>query len=403
MSTITDRRSSNKTDWRRALAGASTLAALATSSQAFALDCHALPAPIIYGLGGSATKPLLGKVASGLAAATTPSSIVYQAPGACVGINGLIANTLISGTASYWDVDGKEQSCTLPVAGQAIDFVSMGNTAPLCPGVGALPADIGDFVGPVNTYSLIVPTASSQTVISSEGAYFAFGFGQLGQAQPWVDDTQIFKRDANSAAQLFISLATGIPPEKFKGVDTRTNAGTITAVATSIKPEAAIGLVSGEVADANRATIRNLAYQHKGQRCGFTPDSTATSFDKKNVRNGQYHIWAPIHFFARIDLQKRIANPEVAKFLGYFTGEVEAPSNVDILALEIKSGNVPRCAMNVWRESDLGELKKNVPEKPCGCFFESVATGATSCTACTNDAACPSRAPVCRRNLCEAR
>ena len=386
-----------------ALAGAAALAAICYSSHAFALACATLPTPVIYGLGGSATKPLFGKVASRLAAATTPSTIVYQAPGACVGINGLIANTVITGTANYWDVDGKEQACTLPLAGQSIDFVSMGNTALSCPGVAALPADIGDFVGPVNTYNLIVPTASSQVSISSEGAYFAFGFGQLGQAQPWIDDTQIFRRDANSAAQLFISLATGIPPEKFKGVDTKSNGGTVTAVATSIKPEAAIGFVSGEVADASRATVRTLAYQHKGQRCGFTPDSSATAFDKKNVRNGQYHIWAPIHFFARIDAQKKITNPEVAKFIGYFTGAAEAPSNVDILSLEIKSGNVPRCAMNVWRETDLGDLQKNVPDKPCGCFFESVATGATSCTACANDAACPSRAPVCRRNFCEAR
>jgi ABC-type phosphate transport system substrate-binding protein len=380
-----------------------SLSAFFASGRARALDCADLPPPIIYGLGGSATKPLLGKVASGLAAATSPSSIVYQAPGACVGINGLIANTLITGTASYWDTDGKEQSCTLPVAGQAIDFANMGNSAPSCPGVGALPADIGDFVGPVNTYNLIVPTASSQTAISSEGAYFAFGFGQLGQAQPWVDDTQIFKRDANSAAQLFISLATGIPAEKFKGVDTKSNAGTITAVAQSLKPEAAIGLVSGEVADANRATVRTLAYQHKGQRCGFTPDSTVTSFDKKNVRNGLYHIWAPIHFFARIDAAKKITNPEVAKFLGYFTGDVQAPANVDILSLEIKSGNVPRCAMNVWRETDLGALTKNVPDKPCGCFFESVATGGTTCASCADSMTCPKSAPVCRRNFCEAR
>ncbi len=403
MSTITDDRSSNKSRSGRGVAVALSVSVLLASGNALAVDCADLPAPVIYGLGGSATKPLLGKVVAGLAAATPPQTLVYQAPGACLGINGLIANTLITGTASYWDVDGKEQSCTLPVAGHAVDFANMGNTAPSCPGVGQLPADIGDFVGPVNTYNLIVPTASSQTSISSEAAYFAFGFGQLGQAQPWVDDTQIFKRDANSAAQLFISLATGIPAEKFKGVDTKSNGGTITAVAQSLKPEAAIGLVSGEVADANRATVRTLAYQHKGQRCGFTPDSTASSFDKKNVRNGLYHIWAPIHFFARVDAQKKITNPDVAKLLGYFTGEVEAPANVDILALEIKSGNVPRCAMNVWRESDLGDLKKNVPEKPCGCFFESVATGTTSCTACTTNAGCPTSAPVCRRSFCEAR
>lgn len=378
------------------------LALSLVAGRALADDCATLPNPI-YGLGGSATKPLLGKVAAGLAAAPAPATIVYQAPGACLGINGLIANTSITGTASYWDTTGKELTCTLPVAGQAIDFANMGNAATSCPGVSALPADIGDFLGPVNTYNIIVPTASSQTAISAEAAYFAFGFGQLGQAQPWVDDTQIFRRDPNSAAQLFIAFATGVPAEKFKGVDTKTNSGTITAVSQSIKPEAAIGLVSGELADANRATIRTLAFQAKGQRCGFTPDSTATSFDKKNVRNGQYHIWAPIHFFARIDAQKKIVNPEVAKLFGYFTGEVEPPANVDILSIEIKSGNVPRCAMNVTRDGDLGDLRKYLPEKPCGCFFESVATGSSSCTACANDAACPTRAPVCRRNFCEAR
>jgi hypothetical protein len=378
------------------------LATLAASGRALAVDCSTLPNPV-YGLGGSSTKPILGKVAAGLAAAATPQSIVYQAPGACFGINGLLGNTLITGTASYWDTAGKEQSCTLPGAGQPVEFASMGNSATSCPGVAALPADVGDFLGPVNAYNLIVPTASSQTAISSEGAYFAFGFGQLGQAQPWVDDAQIFRRDANSAAQLFVALATGIPAEKFKGIDTKTNGGTITAVAQSTKPEAAIGLVSGEVADANRATVRTLAYQHKGQRCGFTPDSTANTFDKKNVRNGQYHIWAPLHFFAKVDSQGKIVNPGVAKLLGYFTGDVEPPANVDILAIEIKSGNVPRCAMNVWRDGDLGPLKKYAPEKPCACFFESVATGSTSCTACANDAACPNSAPVCRRNFCEAR
>ncbi|MEA2748946.1 MAG: hypothetical protein QOI41_3089 [Myxococcales bacterium] len=402
MSTITDSRSSNK---KRGLGGGLAVALLLLTASEKALaagDCSALTNPI-YGLGGSSTKPLIGKVAAGLAAATVPATIVYQAPGACVGINGLIANTLLTGTASYWDTTGKEQSCALPVAGQPIDFASMGNSAPSCPGVAALPADIGDFLGPVNTYNLIVPVASSQTTISSEAAYFVFGFGQLGQAQPWVDEAQLYRRDANSAAQLFISLATGVPVEKFKGIDTKNNAGTITGVAQSLKPEAAIGLVSGEVADANRATVRTLAYQHKNQHCGFTPDSTPTAFDKKNVREGRYHIWAPLHFFAKIDAQKKIVNPEVAKLLGYFTGEVDAPSNVDMLSIEISSGNVPKCAMNVWRETDLGGLTKNVPDKPCACFFDSVATGKSSCIACTTDAQCSNGAPVCRRNFCEAR
>ncbi len=384
-----------------------TISLLCSAKAAGAADCKDLPSAI-YGLGGSATKPLLGKFAGALAAATPPQTIVYQAPGACLGINGLLAGTKITGTASYWDTTGKEQSCTLPLTGQDIDFANMGNSAISCPGVSALPADVGDFLGPVNAYTLIVPKASSQVSISSEAAYFVFGFGQQGQAAPWVDEAQIFRRDPNSAAQLFIALATGVPPEKFtKGTDTKSNGGTITAVAQSTKPEAAIGLVSGEVADANRATVRILAYQHKAQRCGYWPDSTQATFDKRNVRSGQYYLWAPVHFFAKIDSAGKIANPGVANFIGYFTGDVAPPATLNPIEQEIKSGNVPKCAMNVWRTSDLGEITPYKAEKPCGCYFESVATGAAPsiCSACTDDAGCAGNAksPVCRYGFCEAR
>jgi ABC-type phosphate transport system substrate-binding protein len=368
---------------------------------AFAADCATGPG-VIYGLGGSATKPLLGKVAAALAAQASPRTIVYQAPGACVGINGLIGNTLISGSASYWDTAGKEQSCTIPAPGVPIDFANMGNSATSCPGVSALPADIGDFTGPVNAYTLIAPKASPEISISREAAYFAFGFGDQSQAAPWTDHNYIFVRDQNSAAQLFISLATGVPAQKFQGVDTKSNSGTITAVGQAKKPEAAIGLVSGEVADASRDTVKILAYQHTGQRCGFWPDSTATSFDKRSVRNGQYWIWAPIHFFAKVDTQQKIVKPAVAEFVGLFTGATTLP-NVDMLAIETKSGNVPKCAMNVWRDGDLGEIRKQPAAEPCGCAFEKLATGANTCTACETDAQCGASAPKCRFGFCEAK
>ncbi|MBX3225862.1 MAG: hypothetical protein KIT84_30205 [Labilithrix sp.] len=363
-------------------------------------NCKDKPAPI-YGIGGSATKPLFGKVGAALAAAS-PRTLVYQAPGACVGINGLLGDTKLTGTASYWDADGKEQTCTLDVP-TTIDFVSMGNSATSCPGVAALPADVGDFEGPVNAYTLIAPVASSQTSISREAAYFAFGFGQQGQAAPWVDESQIYRRDPNAAVQLFLSIATGVPVEKFKGIDTKTNSGTVTAVAQSPKPEAAIGVVSGEVADANRATVKILAYQHAGQRCGFWPDSSPTAFDKKSVRNGQYWMWAPLHFFAKVDAQKKIVNAAAADFIGLFTGATAPPANVDMLSIETKSGTVPRCAMNVWRDGDLGDIRREAPEKPCGCAFENIATGTTTCTACTTDAQCGTSTPTCRFGFCEAR
>ena len=422
MSTITDVRSSNKkarTLWARGLTLTVSLCAAAltffASRDAYAVTCASLntatpPATnVIYGQGGSATKPLIAKFATALRNASSPITVVYSTVSACTSINNLIGTggvpSNISGSVIYWDAAGAEQPCDLPAAGDVgvpVGFAAMGNTAPSCPGSPALPGDITDVTGPVNAYDLIVPVGSSQTVISAEAAYLAFGLGQAGQAAPWTDDTQLGVRDPNSAAQIFISLATGVPAAKFKGTDTKSNTGTLSFIQNASKPEAALGLISGEVADANRSSIRILAYQHKGQRCGFLPDSSITSFDKKNVRNGQYQIWGPVHFFTKVDAAKKIIDPSIATFLGLFSGTTTVDA-IDPVDLEIQSKNIPRCAMNVWRETDLGPISKNVPAEPCNCYFDKVATGVTSCASCTDDTACPASAPKCRRNFCEVR
>ncbi len=77
---------------------------------------------------------------------------------------------------------------------------------------------------------------------------------------------------------------------------------------------------------------------------------------------------------------------------------------MNVLETEIKSGTVPKCAMSVWRETDAGPVSRLVPDKPCGCYFDSVATGKTSCTVCTDNTQCAgSASPVCRYGFCEAR
>ncbi len=277
----------------------------------------------------------------------------------------------------------------------------MGNTAKLCPGVGDLPAGIGDFDAPVQAFQFIVAEASSQTSISAAGAYFVYGFGAGGQAEPWTDESQIIRRYENSAAQIFIGLATGVPVTKFKGVDAKSNGNSVKLVSTSPSPEKAIGFVSSEVADANRNVTNTLAYQHTGQSCGYYPDSTGNAFDKRNVRTGQYHIWSPNHFFAKVDGAGKITKPEVAKVVGYFTLAEPPPSGVDTLSLSITAGAIPRCAMEVWRTDDLSTPISNAPAEPCGCFFDFTATGATSCKPCDADAACDASAPHCRFGYCE--
>jgi hypothetical protein len=377
-------------------------AVLSFAAPALAVPCASLPDPV-YGLGGSAAKPLLGKVGAALAGATPASTVVFQAPGACFGIYGLIDSKTLTGTASYWTADGKEETCDLPNEGVAIDFANMGNSAPLCADVQTPIADlgIGDFLGPIQAFNLIVPLASSQLSISAEAAYHVFGLGAAGGVAPWTDEEQLFVRNATSAAQLFIAGSIGVPAEKFKGKDMKTNGATVAGVGASTKPEAALGLVGGEVADASRESVRTLAYQHKGQSCGYLPDSNASSLDKRGVRTGQYFIWSPQHFFARVDGTGAIVSPTARKLIGYFTGETTPPTGVDIAALSIGASTIPACAMEVKREGDLGAISSYAPAEPCGCLFDSIATGATSCATCTDDAGCGVAAPHCRHGFCE--
>jgi hypothetical protein len=381
--------------------------ALATAAPASAAPCADLPNPI-YGLGGSASKPTLARISKALASLPAPdtATIVFQAPGACVGIYGLIDGTALTGTASFWDATGVEKTCDLPAGGQVIDFANMANSAVLCPLAPVpLPADIGDYEGSVNTINLIVPVASSQRSISAAAAYFVFGFGAQGQAAPWTVDSEISIRDSNSAVQQLLGGAINVPASKFAfGVNALSQNGSIARVANSAQPEAAIGFVSGQAADAARATVRTLAYQHDGQTCGYLPDSSATGFDKKNVREGRYFLWSPQHFFAKKDAGTGVVTrPAARKLIGYLTGEVAAPAGFDLLRYQIESGEIPRCAMKVWREGDLGKLRTETPVKACHGFYESL-TGGTAAKACPNGPRdCTSAAPACNFGYCEVK
>jgi hypothetical protein len=378
-----------------------------------AQNCTELP-NVVIGAGGSASVPLLTRVGAALRNADPPLTLVYQAPGACFGITPFLPDSTsrISGTARYWDADGTERTCTLPPTGLIPDFGMLGTSATLCDGVDEIPAGIGDFAGPVTSWSLIVPQTSSQQSISAQAAYFIYGFGAVeGQATPWIDPAHIWGRSPTSAALIAIALAIGVPAERMgswfvgdrSAWDVRTNQRMIERVVESgaVAPDATLGFVSTEVADQNRATVRTLAYQHYDQTCGYWPDSTAVAFDKRNVRDGHYFLWSAYHFYAPVDGTGRIIDPETRRFIGYFTGSEPLPPQLPLTEIIADNGNVPECAMQVWRDTDLGPLYSYLPSAPCGCFYESVVTGASSCTPCEVAADCPTSAPVCRFNFCE--
>src|SRR5262249_55514476 len=136
---------------RRCAAAMVFISALTGAHTAWAVTCSSLPSPI-YGIGGSAQKPLFAKVGAGLTNANPAETFIYQAPGACLGPNSIISGTKLTGTASYWDAAGTEQQCDLPLVGQTADVGASGVFATECPGIVSLPSDVGDFVGPVQAF-----------------------------------------------------------------------------------------------------------------------------------------------------------------------------------------------------------------------------------------------------------
>ncbi|UJR81748.1 hypothetical protein [Sandaracinus amylolyticus] len=388
-------------------------------------NCRDLP-NVVIGAGGSASVPLLARVGAALRSVENPAvTVVYQSPGACFGITPYVDGTTITGTASYWDPPPAgspagtapvQRTCNLPLTGVVPDFGMMGTAGTLCEGVTEIPAGIGDFAGPITSWSLIVPQTSAQTVIAAEAAYLLYGFGPAeAQVSPWTDPAHFWGRNPTSAALIAIALAIDVPPERmgswFSGDrmawDVRTNQAMIQRVYESgqVAPEATLGFVSTEVADNARDQVRTLAYQHYEQSCGYLPDSTATRFDKRNVRDGHYFLWSSYHFYAPVDGAGQLTNPLTRALVGYFTGEVETPEELPLLEITAQNGNIPECAMQVWRDTDMGPLYSYLPTAPCGCYYEEVATGTApaSCTACDEASDCTAPGSVCRFGYCEVR
>ena len=215
---------------------------------------------------------------------------------------------------------------------------------------------------------------------------------------PWNVPANIFTRSASSYANLFVALDTGVPAARVatKGTVEATNGATLTALnaLNSTSPETGIGFLSGEVADGSRSQVKTLAYQHTGQSCGYTPDSDSTSaFDKINVRNGEYWLWSPIHIFAEVNASKAILDPGTASLVGWVTGSVSPPTGLDVFAAELAAYTVPQCAMNAWRDTDLGPLYSYADPASCACKYDFATSTASalrpaSCTTCTQDSDC---------------
>lgn len=429
-----------------ALSAALGLATLAGAGSAHAVTCSTVVSTnslthVIYGAGGSAITPTLAKVAYLLSKANPPITVFYQdATGAQGGYDSFKAGTggKTAAPFKYWltatDVTGTAPTCTAddPLVGRALDFATTGGTLALFEGE-TQDADVGAFSGPAQGINVIVPKASSETSISAEALFYVYGFGNNSQYTgatspvPWVTKEYIFQRSSTAFVQQFVRGAirslggnAGSFPADFTATTKTTtcssdgkdtNQGTVDCLvkaAGASHAQEAIGFTSGPTADKNVATIKTLAYQHKGQTTGYLPDSQPGVFDKANIRNGRYFLWDVNQFFTKITGSNvspklsQVSNADVKNFIGYFSGDLTPPADADVNRAIVETGSIPLCAMSVQRSSDFTGLSCYAPTDPCNCYFESIATGATSCDACNSDAQCGGDSPKCHYGFCEA-
>lgn len=378
---------------------------LAGAAEARADACSGLSHPV-YVAGSSAVKPFITKVASQLIQLSTPITVVYQSTGSCLGVSYLSDDVTITGSGTIFDKDGNATTCDLETAGTTVD-IGVSDVFPKSCGVDKLPSGVKDFHGPIQAMTFSVPHDSTQTVISAEAAYLAFGLGAKGKAEPWTDETLLERRSETSGTQQMIAANIKVPAAKWKGV---MNMGSgdvlnaLTAAGSGGNAEKAIGILATDLADKNRSTVTILAFQAFGQSCGYWPDSDGASFDKANVRDGHYPIWGPLHMLVKAS-GDAITSADAKSVVDYMQGTGDADAYADLLTIEAQGGVVPECAMRASREEDGGAVMSFMPDKSCECKFLTEATGSKpdSCTECKAAKDCPKSAPACNFGYCEVK
>ena len=409
-----------RTHLRSLFAGASVLgAAVGLVKPADAALCSALGAQtVVYIENGDTQEPLVKKLGAQLIKSAAPIRLVYKNRRTCdLALDMYTPNPLVADAIATkyipsptedptWTPLAATPSCDPDPGGVAIGLGIGATFLSSCTNLPATkPADLAIADGPVQSYGFIVPGASSQIALTAQEGYFAYGFpAATGQAPPWVDQALRFSRGPTASTALTCAAAIGLKGSQLKGTVPVGNTSTevLNLVATSGSPEATIGLMGTEVYDGARNLVKLLAFKGFGQRHAYFPDFSATTFDKKNVRDGHYLPWAPTPYITRIDLGTgKATDPNVQRVIDLVFGS-RTDADVNGLDQVIASGLVPECAMGVQRAFDGGDLSLYAPAEPCACYFEArVPQGSTKCAKCTDSSTCG--AGKCRRGYCEVR
>lgn len=362
--------------------------------------------------GSSNFPPLLSKLAPLiLSAGYTP---VYKVTSSCAGVAAALgpssahvitdpAPGTTGKTAAYYQQDGTAVPCSLG-AGATVDVGESDIFASSCTGYGSLGAGVAEYLGPIQNMVFVVPGASHQQSISAEVAHVVFGSGGANDAgAPWTNPALYFVRNQNTGTQQMIGKAIGVPANAFWGVDR----GTATAVDSELRvisdvtlANEAIGIISSDYYDRDRANLNALAFQAQGQDCAYLPDSTPFKKDKQNVRDGHYPIWGPLHFFTTVSNGIPTSAAAAA-----FVSLVSVPNLAkQLLDAFIGASLVPTCAMKVQRSAELGPLSSYAPPFHCGCYFDANVNGSAGpdCAKCGTASDCVDpKHPACNLGYCE--
>lgn len=383
--------------------------AVAAPGSATAQDvaCADLPNPVYIQV-GSTVLPLVRSLARELRdSSANPMTVVFTDGRSCQMVDAMATGASLTTNLSYvpsteedadWTPDMPPLPCRIDPEGHPLEMVHSDVFVESCSDT-PLPDGIGSVQGPVLPFTFVVPPASSQVAITAEEAYFAWGFGAEGMAAPWTDESFLFTRPNSSGTKITFGANFGVPASRWKGEQLAKTGDVINAVTSSVNPEATLGIVGGANYDGNRDKLKSLAFRAFGQNLAFYPDSTATSFDKRNVRDGHYVLWGPAIFVTNVDADGEPTNPNIKYFLDLLRSRPTEPAaDFDATGIIVDRGFIPDCAMGVSRDTQGGDLAPYRPAEPCGCFFES-RVAESACTACTTDDECG--AGSCVLGFCE--
>ena len=389
------------------LLGALGLVASA-ASPSLAAPCEDAPgATKVYLQVGDTQEPLIKALGRALRDNTSnPITLVYVTSGSCTNIDAISKDTPFTANMGYipstaedaaWTPAMPPIACT-PVGGKVPDIANSNVFVSACNLT--LPASIAQVHGPVQAYVLAVPEANTtDRAITFEEAYFVFGFGPAGGVQPWTDEAQLFIRTVTKSTLLSWAFNISVPAAKWKGTRLDKSSEVVAGLTSSLSPAKALGILGVEVYDANRNKLNALAFRAKNQQYAYFPDSTATSTDKKNVRDGHYTVWSPTIYMAK-GTAGAVTSPAAAYVINLIAGKTATPApSFNPVSLIVGAGIIPDCAMRVTRDQEGGELRPYAPAEPCTCSYEKLATGTTSCQTCTTTCA----TGTCRGGFCEER